>query len=209
MTYLPLFPLNLVVFPHEQLNLHIFEPRYKTLIRECVEEEKTFGIPAYIDGELKPIGTEMMVQKIVKEYPDGEMDISTLGLRIFEIKNLSNPAPGKPYAAAEVEFPVFEGLSEEVNPELFQLVEQFYMQLNKRFDYHVSIPQPYSFRVGHKIGLTLQEEYKMLNLKTEKMRQELLIDHLQKILPVMTQLEKTKERIAMNGHFKNLNPLNF
>ncbi|MEO1628994.1 MAG: LON peptidase substrate-binding domain-containing protein, partial [Bacteroidota bacterium] len=45
----PLFPLKLVVYPGEQLNLHIFEPRYKQLIRECEQNKVTFGIPAFIN----------------------------------------------------------------------------------------------------------------------------------------------------------------
>jgi ATP-dependent Lon protease len=47
---LPLFPLNLVVFPHEKLNLHIFEPRYRQLVRDCLEQNLTFGIPPFLDN---------------------------------------------------------------------------------------------------------------------------------------------------------------
>ena len=52
--YLPLFPLRIVVFPGEKLNLHVFEPRYKQLVLECVAEEKTFGIPTYIQAHTAP-----------------------------------------------------------------------------------------------------------------------------------------------------------
>ena len=207
MNTLPMFPLNLVAFPHEQLNLHIFEPRYIQLINDCLEKQSTFGLPAYIDGELMKLGTEMLITKVAKVYPNGEMDINTMGIRIFRILEYRSPDHTQKYHTADVDFPVFEGLSEEVDPKLFQLVEQFYLQLQKRFDYHVSIPQPYSFRVGHKIGLSLQQEYKMLSLPTEKARQELLVNHLERILPMMDDLERTRERIAMNGHFKNLDPL--
>ena len=61
--FLPLFPLKLVAFPGEQLNLHIFEPRYKQLFRECEENQITFGIPAFIDNKIMDIGTELKLEK--------------------------------------------------------------------------------------------------------------------------------------------------
>ena len=61
MNFLPLFPLNLIVFPHEDLNLHIFEPRYRQLINECLDEKKTFGIPAFVNNKLLGYGTEVEV----------------------------------------------------------------------------------------------------------------------------------------------------
>lgn len=66
--FIPIFPLNIVVYPGEQLNLHIFEPRYKQLIRECVLEKKPFGIPTVIDHKLEEYGTRVFVTEIVKEY---------------------------------------------------------------------------------------------------------------------------------------------
>jgi hypothetical protein len=68
---------------------------------------------------------------------------------------------------------------------------------------------PFSHRIVHKIGISMQEEYEILITSNEKLRQEILIDHLERIIPVVTEVERTKERIAMNGHFKELDPLNF
>ena len=72
--FLPLFPLKLVAFPGERLNLHIFEPRYKQLIRECSENQITFGIPAFIDNKIVNIGTEIKLEKIENTYENGELD---------------------------------------------------------------------------------------------------------------------------------------
>ena len=70
--FLPLFPLKLVVYPGEQLNLHIFEPRYKQLIREAEHNGTTFGIPAFIEENVMDIGTEIKLLSIEKrhEIPD-------------------------------------------------------------------------------------------------------------------------------------------
>ena len=83
--FLPVFPLSLVAFPGERLNLHIFEPRYKQLIQDCQDEGKTFGIPAYIDDHLNEFGTEMELTSIEKVYEDGSMDIKTRGVQVFRV----------------------------------------------------------------------------------------------------------------------------
>ena len=70
-------------------------------------------------------------------------------------------------------------------------------------------PQPYSFQIAHKIGLSQEQEYSLLKMPTEAERQGFLIQHLERIIPILQEVEKTKERIKLNGHFKNLDPLIF
>ena len=82
-SFLPLFPLQIVVFPNENLNLHIFEPRYKELINECEKEGTTFGIPAFLKQKVMEFGTELEVIKVEKRYGKGEMDIKTKGIGLF------------------------------------------------------------------------------------------------------------------------------
>lgn len=86
-SFLPFFPLNLVAYPTENLNLHIFEPRYRQLINECLNEQKTFGIPAFINNKLPGYGTEMQIISLSKNYEDGRMDIKTKGLKVFRMLN--------------------------------------------------------------------------------------------------------------------------
>ena len=78
-----LFPLNIVAYPGELVNLHIFEPRYKDLVRDCIEAESTFGIPTY-NGKTMSYGTEVEILKVEKVYKDGRMDIRTRGNRVFQ-----------------------------------------------------------------------------------------------------------------------------
>ena len=76
---LPLFPLQVVLFPHSLLPLHIFEDRYKLLIRECVTEKTEFGINLVQDGTLADVGCTAVVTTIVRRYDDGKMDIVVQG----------------------------------------------------------------------------------------------------------------------------------
>jgi len=82
MLEIPLFPLNIVAFPGEEINLHIFEPRYKQLINDCLDNKTTFGIPSYVKSKID-LGTETEICSITKKYPDGRMDIKTRGVKVF------------------------------------------------------------------------------------------------------------------------------
>jgi uncharacterized protein len=102
----PMFPLNLVVFPGEKLNLHIFEQRYRQLIEDLrPATEPLFGIPVYTD-HLMEYGTMVRLEKVVRKYEDGRYDISTSGQKVFKLLDFKNPAKNKLYAAGLVEIPV-------------------------------------------------------------------------------------------------------
>jgi hypothetical protein len=205
---LSLFPLNLIVYPGEDLNLHIFEPRYRQLINECLEEERTFGIPAFINNKLPGYGTEMHVTTLHKRYPDGRMDIKSKGLRVFRLVNFENPVSGKLYAGGEVEFiPMESGFSAH-STALIERLDRLYNLLETETDYSPSA-ENFSYRIAHKVGLSIEQEYELLTLESEAERQLFLIQHLNNVLPVMAEMDRTKQRIRMNGHFKNLDPLTF
>lgn len=205
---LSLFPLNLIIYPGEDLNLHIFEPRYRQLINECLENEQTFGIPAFLNNKLPGYGTEMHVTTLHKRYPDGRMDIKSKGLGVFRLVNFENPVPGKLYAGGEVEL-VEPGESFSAHGSaLTERLEQLYDLLQIETDYSITT-ENLSYRVAHKVGLSIEQEYELLTLETEAERQLFLIQHLNNVLPVVSDMERTKQRIRMNGHFKNLDPLSF
>lgn len=205
---LPLFPLNLIVYPGEDLNLHIFEPRYRQLISECIEDERTFGIPAFINNKLPGYGTEMHVTTLHKRYDDGRMDVKSKGLGVFRLVNFENPVAGKLYAGGDVELvEPGDGFSAHVDA-LAERVERLYDLLQIETDYD-PVVENFSYRVAHKVGLSVEQEYELLTLESEAERQLFLIQHLNNVLPVVSDMERTKQRIRMNGHFKNLDPLNF
>jgi Lon protease-like protein len=102
MKLLPLFPLDVVVLPGEEFYLHIFEPRYRQLIQEANEEGITFGIPYVKNGELQGFGTVVKLKTIFSTYPDGEIDISVLGIGIFKINEELAVMENKLYSGANV-----------------------------------------------------------------------------------------------------------
>src|SRR5580700_1532713 len=131
--FLPIFPLNLVVYPGQYLNLHIFEPRYKQLIQECKDEGKHFGIPSVFKESLNEYGTEMELIEISKVYPEGEMDIMTKGLKVFRIMEVLREVPDKLYSAAVVyEVEHLPHDTEKLNPTLIDLVARLHELLGTK-----------------------------------------------------------------------------
>jgi len=103
--FIPIFPLTIVVYPGEQLNLHIFEPKYRQLIGECIKDKKPFGIPVVLDNGVAEMGTSLGVTSVDKLYDDGNMDIRTEGLQVFRILEVIKEIPGKLYSGAIVTYP--------------------------------------------------------------------------------------------------------
>ncbi len=205
---LPLFPLQAVVYPGERLPLHIFEKRYQQLIHDCEYDGITFGVPTYIDKKMD-YGTEVKLQKIAKKYPGGESDVVCVGTRIFRIKDFYQQFPGKLYSGGEVEFlNDTDSGAKELQEELLKNITILYVELTIDNPPIFSIPFV-SYQVAHKIGLTLEQEYHLLKLRSELERLNYLIGHLKVTIPVVREMNNTRKVIKMNGHFKNFDPLDF
>jgi uncharacterized protein len=203
--FIPIFPLGIVVYPGEELNLHIFEPRYKQLIIDTKENKKPFGIPAVISNRVSEMGTLMELVEITEAYDSGEMDIRTRGIKVFRTLELVKSIPNKLYSGAIVNYPENYSngnrlLMEKVIAGIRQL--HTILKVNKAFKKEDD--DLWSYEVAHHAGLSLNEEYELLQLMHELQRQEYLKQHLLKVLPVVTEMEILKDRIQLNGHFKNL-----
>lgn len=209
---LPFFPLQLVVYPGESLNLHIFEPRYRQLIADVEKDNITFGVPTVIRGMIKPIATEVALSEISNRYPGGESDIKTIGRRTFRIKNFEAQMTGKLYAGGEVEY-LFTDMDEDflLNEEIVMLVREVYqaMNVNKEVkDAHAGFS---TFDIAHYCGFTIDQEYEFLTLFNARDRQLFLLEHLQEIRPRVPEPveQHIQNRARQNGHFKHLKPPQF
>lgn len=210
MRSIPLFPLNLVVFPGEKLNLHIFEPRYRQLVRDCLEGNISFGIPPFLDNQLSELGTEMRLVNVEKSYANGELDIRSRAVGVFRLQKFERQAPGKLYAAGQIEEIVQD---EESDPLLRQVitaqVRQLYEALGLKKLLMELAPDYRIFDIAHHVGFSTEQEYQLLATTSESERQHLVREHLDRTLPVVLETERLKERVRLNGHFKELIPPNF
>jgi ATP-dependent Lon protease len=208
--HLAMFPLRLVVFPQEKLNLHIFEPRYRQMIGECESTGMTFGIPAYIDDTMAEIGTEVRLISIEKRHPRGELDIRTEGVGLFRLNEFYSEGRGRMYPSADVSsLPIDREGDFMKNETILGLVMELFATLRIQKE----VPSPtkgfLTFDVAHHVGFSIEQEYAFLCMRTEAERQNYMLEHLEKTLPVVREIEHLKQRALMNGHFKHITPPNF
>lgn len=208
--FIPIFPLGIVVYPGEDLNLHIFEPRYKQLIKECHTAGKPFGIPAVIENRLQDYGTTVRIKEITTVHENGEMDIKTVGEHVFRLLEVIKEVPDKLYSGAIVNYPPnHEHGSAEVMRRVVNSIRELFKLLNVEKDFKKEDQHLNTYDIAHHVGLTLQEEYELLGLMHERQRQEYLKRHLTKVIPLIAEMENLKEKVKLNGHFKNLSGFNF
>lgn len=204
---LPQFPLQIVVYPNENLNLHIFEPRYRQLVKESEENGVTFGIPTFLNNRVMPYGTEIQLLSIEKRHEGGAMDIKTKGLGVYRTEQFINPIPGKLYAGAtivrlETDREFDWTLNEKILTHLIELFDL--LNIDKRLP---DGPSDFiTYDVAHHAGMSTEQEYELLTLQTEKERQTFLIKHLEQFLPMVREMRNLQQRALLNGHFKDLKP---
>src|SRR5262245_1486042 len=168
---LPLFPLEVVLLPGATLPLHIFEDRYKLMIGEAIEHNSEFGIVLSKEESLLNVGCTAGVEKVVRHYPDGRLDILTAGRRRFEILFLDEQ---KAYLQAGVLF--FDDDADTAPPpeasrRLMQLYERV-VQLLPGHAIEGAVPEGgyTTFQVGGALPLDLDLKQRLLSSHSEAER---------------------------------------
>jgi Lon protease-like protein len=196
---LPLFPLQLVVFPRTRLPLHIFEDRYKEMVGDAIRDGSDFGIvPAKENGILNA-GCSVIVEKVITTYPDGRSDVVTVGQRRFEILFLNEE---KPYLRGQVEF--FEDELDEKVPGLFrEKALELYRELAATGEARVYAEpllddSQLSFQLAQAIT-DLDFQNRLLHTRSERERLELLISYIEQNMPRMKHAARMRQLAPQNG----------
>lgn len=205
---LPFFPLQSIFFPGETVPLHIFEERYKQLIKDCRDEAITFGIPVYINDTMV-YGTEVQLVEIVNMYEDGEMDVTCVARQVFRIVSFDNRMEGKLYAGGVVEF--VDNINDgdlQLKQEVLDRLHQLYELMDVPFT-PLPVEKFNSYVLVHKMGLSFEQEYQLLQMAKESERLTFIKNHLLNTIAVLSEVDRTKKTIKMNGDFRNFDPLDF
>ena len=203
--FIPIFPLEIVVYPGEKLNLHIFEERYKQLIAECDKDRKLFGIPPVLKKKISETGTLIEITAIVKKYDDGRMDVTTRGVSVFRVLEVIDSIPAKLYSGAIVKhLSADEGGTSRQVLRVIAAIRELHKLMHVKKEFVKPDGELRSYDIAHEAGLSIEEEYELLNLLREDQRVEYLRRHLKKIIPVVAGIENLKKKIQLNGHFKEL-----
>jgi len=205
---LPMFPLQSVFFPKEVVALHIFEERYKQLINDVRKNAMLFGVPVFIDGRIS-YGTAFNLKEIVKTYKGGEMDIICHATEVFKILSFQNQMGEKLYGGGTVEF--LNNIDDSVlslKEEVYRLIKELYRLMGVSLSAKLMADfNSYSFI--HKIGLSLDQEYMLLQMVFETERLLYIKDHLYSTIQVLKEVNRAKKIIKMNGHFRYFDPIDF
>lgn len=201
---LPLFPLTLVLLPGMPLPLHIFEDRYKELMADVIPANREFGIVLAKEEGIVKVGCTATVQKVVRRYEDGRLDVLAIGQRRFEIDSLNED---KSYLQAEVAF-FDDDEAEDVPSDLRERALLAFSQLSGSDEESSSIPTPsVNFRLSFHIARLLKdldERQTVLSLRSENER----LEHLVRVVPgYLAQQERitlAKRVGPLNGHAKHV-----
>src|SRR6266478_2664165 len=195
---LPLFPLQVVVFPRTQLPLHIFEDRYKEMVGEAIRDKSEFGIVLTKEDGILNAGCTVVVDKILKSHPDGRMDILTRGIRRFEIVMLNQE---KPYLRGEVSY--FDDdepgpADNEVQIEALRLYKSWMEIQDKTNEVELGDTQ-LSFQLAQGIE-DLDFLHFLLRSRSEPIRLKKLTEFLSDYVPRQRQTAIMRKLAPLNGH---------
>lgn len=207
MQVLPLFPLQLVVFPSEKVNLHIFEPRYKKLIRDCEKEGINFGILPYIKGKIVDTGTELELLSIYNLKLDGSCDVKLIGKEVFHVVDFIYPNNLDEYLKGEIEILNDYPISDiSFQTTLLSKLKQLFELLEIKKKLTENPEELVSFDYAHYVGLNINQELELIQIPVENDRIKYLVKHLDKFIPQVTEMHNIKKRAELNGHIKYLKP---
>jgi len=198
---LPLFPLDVVLFPGTPLPLHIFEPRYKEMIGECLAHNLVFGVVRAVEQNLSDIGCTAEIVTVVKEYSDGRLDLVSEGRQRFEVVRVNQE---RSFLRAEVLMiddepgePPAEDTARAV-----QLHSELLALAGAKQDLSAADPSSLSFYLAGSLPLDLDFKQKLLSLRSEGERISLLISYLETLIPNLHRAARARERAGGNGHVR-------
>ncbi len=199
---IPLFPLEVVVFPGQALSLRIFEERYKLMVAECRSvpsgEPLPFGICLARENGICRVGCAVVIHEILREYPDGRLDLVAVGQRRYRIVETYED---RPYLSAAVEF--FDDDQEAADPGLVRQVEERFLQLLSLAGAGAELPEAWSsFQLAHRAGMSLEQCQRLLELQSENQRLRLLAEYFDQMLPALERRRETQQRAQTNGRLK-------
>ncbi len=200
---IPLFPLDIVLFPGQAMPLHIFEPRYQEMARLCIDTLSPFGIVNVSGVKLAQTGCSAMIAKVLKEYEDGRSDILTAGQSAFQLIHTHND---KLYMEADVEYleEDFTRVDPAVSNQLELLCNQchhlLYGEDAPRFETEGGISLAY--HVASELPIEVAIRQRLLEIRSEAERQARLVAHLADWYPQLQQREHLRGKAAGNGHGK-------
>ena len=208
--YLPnklgLFLLETVLYPGEQKNLHVFEPRYKEMIADCISKDIPFVVVRGNQRHMEEIGCTAHIERVLAQYPDGRVDIAAEGRYRVQIIRVDRE---KLYQQG-----VVEEYGDAVERSTLSQKEQLIAQHIKLLEFagrkidpqYYQSKHPISWLIGRNCGLSLDQRQELLELRSERRRIQFLTKYLKELIPKVLEKQEIHKRIMSNGYFKDFPP---
>jgi Lon protease-like protein len=196
----PLFPLGIVALPGELIPLHIFEERYKTMMNECLRDEKEFGIVWLSDDGLRDNGCSCTIERVMERMEDGRMNLITRGTRPFRVVERQSHLA---YPAGVIEF--LEDREESVEPRLAQEARDAYAELVRRAtdsDPEADLTEMDAYAMAATIDFGPDAKQGLLDLRSENARLRLLTRLFHAATKRLDLIDRAQERARSNGKVK-------
>jgi Lon protease-like protein len=195
----PLFPLDQVLFPGTPLPLHIFEPRYKEMIGECMRDKSVFGIVRAKDGSLAEVGCTAEIMEVTKRYEDGRLDITVEGKRRFEVMEVNEE---RSFLQGDVMY--FEDEPGAASREKQTRAVELFTQIIEVVGAEAEAPETedplLSFQLVAPLPLDLDFKQTLLGMRSEPERIATITEYYEALLPRMQRTMRARQRAGGNGH---------
>jgi ATP-dependent Lon protease len=204
--HIPLFPLNVVLLPGMTLPLHIFEPRYKRMMKAVMDDEIPFGVVLSRESGIATVGCTALVRRLARTYPDGRMDVITLGESAYRIRAVHKD---KEYLEATVDLmkEEFEPGSANEASELLTLFTDCHLLLHGSPPGEITAEDKadrlLAYRIASELPLELETLQELLEMRVEGERRRKLIGRLNQLLPQLVQIQQMRSKSAANAHGPN------
>jgi uncharacterized protein len=196
---LPLFPLEVVLLPGAPLPLHIFEPRYKEMIGECLANSAPFGVVRALDEGMAEIGCTAEIVTVTKEYPDGRLDLIAEGRKRFEVLELNRK---RSFLQAEILLIADE--SDSAAPEDKARAIRAHFEILSLAgavqDLSAADQSTLSFYLAGSLPLDLDFKQKLLTMRSESQRIQAVVAYLESLLPNLRRAARARQKAGGNGH---------
>jgi ATP-dependent Lon protease len=199
-----LFPLNVVLFPGELLPLHIFEPRYRRMVRECLDSKAPFGMLLGLPDGIVRVGCTAEILEVTRRYEDGRMDIVTVGRDPYRVVTLFTEDP-----LLEGAVDYLEDEDSLLDPESARkLIESYEVCHTLLFsgmpaNFSQCAPESLSFAVARSLPLDLLWKQQILELRSEAERQDRLLRYLREWALHLHKVDAERVRKQGSGHALN------
>ena len=203
MNELGLFPLNLVLLPGEQAPLHVFEPRYKELIGECLDEDREFGLVLADEEGMRAVGTRAGVIEVLERFPDGRLNIVVEGRDRFRLLQMTG---GRSFTTAEVAEIDDEGEepSEEEVERCLAAYERVVSAADAELEDLDMDADSIAFQIAARVDFGTEVKQGLLELRSERERVVRLAPMLDRAADAVERDREIRERASSNGRVEPL-----